>query len=365
MSVPPTTILLAIASPLIRRTLSMALQHATGFAVVGETGDPVAAVQLARQLKADILLCDDGLAFDPTFATQAPLLPEPGRSRIVLVTVNPGSARPLSSSFAAVIPLTNSPSTLAVQLHEVMDVQPPEPPAPEPPPVLEMGDRFTVPGQSPAREHGAGTGKHARPDTFTMPGDTSAGGAVPARQVIRRGRPERRTEQLTEDQRMALLRLAPAGARQPLHDSTIGLPTVHVLELALLALPNLNVPAAVVVVGLSYPQDVTPAAATRTAIIRTCGAVLRANVRQEDLVCYLDDHLAFAVVMLGIDQQTIAVPVRRIQDAMRHFTMGRNLAATPHVALGTGFWQTGMAPEYPLQCSWQAMLRERSGGTGT
>jgi DNA-binding NarL/FixJ family response regulator len=357
MSTPAITVLLALSSPLTRRALRAVLQRAAGIAVVGETDDVTQVVQLAVSLRPDIILCDERLSVDLTVASLIKAQPrESMRPRFVLVAANPSGVRALdSSSFAAILPLSLTESEWSQRLAAAMASESQT----APPPVVGMQDRFTIVGEhtTPERPGSWSTttlaGAPTRP--IEAPGRTGTGQVRP----VQTSRPERRKAPLTQEQQTALLHLRP-GTGQQVRDATTGLANIHALELALLELPRFNLPAALVVVGLAYPRRQPPSATAVLPILRIVSAMLRANVRQEDLVCYLD-QLAFAILMLGVERQTIAKPLRRIRAALREIDMPATSGLESRTALGTGFWEPGLPPEHPVRTGWQAMLRDRDG----
>jgi hypothetical protein len=333
------------------------LHRAAGIAVVGETDDVTQVVQLAVSLRPDIILCDERLPIDLTVASLIKAQPrESMRPRFVLVAANPSGVRVLgSASFAAILPLSLTESEWSQRLAAAMAAESQT----EPPPVPGMQDRFTIVGDHAGLERPGSWNTTTLAGAPTRPIEAPRGTGTGQMRPVQTGRPERRKAPLTPEQQTALLHLRP-GSGQLVRDTTTGLANLHALELALLELPRLNLPAALVVVGLAFPRQQPPSATAVLPILRIVSAMLRANVRQEDLVCYLD-QLAFAILMIGVDRQTIAKPLLRIRDALREIEMPATSGVATRTALGAGFWEPGLPPEYPVRTGWQAMLRERDG----
>jgi diguanylate cyclase len=173
---------------------------------------------------------------------------------------------------------------------------------------------------------------------------------------------DRRRPRSSQHDRLAeLLMLMQSSRSEEGTDAVTGLGNKRTLGMALRALPNVNLPAAVVVVDLWYRLGTAPptAALMQDAMLRAVGGTLRATVRQGDLICRLDG-LTFAIVMPGLDKTTMAVPLQRIREAMSRLRLAPNEGSSePLVAIGTGFWEPGLPPAHPLEVGWQAMLAQR------
>lgn len=355
----PITVLLAFGSALTRRAVSATLGRAEGVVVVGETDRLASLPRMVASLQPDLILCDEPISL----ATVLPATPYAKggakRPQLVLVTTNPNSVRVApDSGIVLVLPLNLPAQEWGRRLASAIAAGTAPLPAPTARPVAGMEKRFMVveqPEDAPPRSVTDALA-NATNGATTQPLFSSNWLVEEPVAPARTSRLERRSVPLTQ----FAWRKVTSGLSTEVRDATTGLSTVRVLDLAMLELPKLNLPAAVLMIGVHFLQQPQPNNAAAAPVLRLVGVLLRANVRQGDLVCFLD-RLAFAVVMLGVDEDSILVPLQRIREALLDIGQLGNQLSAPRAALGTGFWKPGTPLEQPIRSAWQAMVRERSG----
>lgn len=385
-------VLLALSSPLVRVRLRHLLQQDPTISLVGEVTDGSQAAQAAVDRQPQLILCDERILADP--GLQALFSPRMGKTslRVVVIAANVRAVtRPERVPVVAVLPIDLPAEDVGLELHQALRVDlTPSQPAPAAP-VVGMEHRFVSTDNFKAEDgHGApGTqmlkripandpqkGDLARSPTHGLPRSPTQGLQQPQTgglvrpptggltlRTSRIGGVSRRRHAAAHDRLGTLLQeIQNEQALQ--RDALTGLANTRALGNALRLLPTVGHPAAVVLVDLWYAGGMHAVSEpdAQAGILRAAAALLRANTRQEDLICRLDG-MTFAIVMPGVDAVSAPTPMRRIRsamDRMRPATQERPFALA--VAMGIGFWEAGVPPAQPLELGWREMVQEREAG---
>lgn len=352
---PQVRVLLAMSSPLVRARLRRALQADETVLVVEEAGDAEQAVRGAMHSAPQLLLCDERIvmhaALGELFRTRKPLY------RIVLVSANPRvnlHAYPVPIS--GLIPLDMDPEEMGARLRFALRTADEQPAAP--PRVKGMEHRFVVAeGVAQRGSTLIGGATHALEDPDTVRAQA---------RTVKLDTETRRRQEPAQDRLAAVLRAMQQEGGLQRRDPVTGLANTKALGLGLRALPDLNHPTALVILDLWYAAgtQAPQSAAAQDDVLRGIAAALRANVRQDDMICRIDG-MTFAIVMPGLDPKTAPGPLSRLRRSMSRLQF--NATATgpgPVIAIGVGYWREGIPPSQPLEIGWQAMLAERSQNAG-
>jgi len=359
-------VLLAVSSPLIRVRLRHAIAPETRLHVIGEAADGGQAAELIQEQKPNLLLFDDRMILHP--AVQALYANVRGKphAKAVLVTPNVrattnGGNVPIAAVVQIDLPAEELTARIVASLSivEELDLIANQGPSDA---VRKMQTRFMIVEDAPPE-----------PKAPTSMGGTGGLRRNPTRDLIDRTRGltssrlsaptsvERRLRKETHETLTAILQSMQTREDQEQRDTLTGLPNKRALGMALNSLPRANQPAAVMVVDIWHtkqqpmPNEVTPA----SGVIRKAGHILRANVRQGDLLCRLDG-LTFAIIMPGVDRTSSASPVRRLRNALTMLRLSLDPdEGEPAVSIGVGFWGQGQPPAFPLQRAWESMIAER------
>jgi GGDEF domain-containing protein len=353
-------IMIAVSAPLPRARLRNILLQQEGIEILWEEASGSLAVQRATDARPNIFLCDEKMLEDPVVETFAQGPSGMAVCSFVLVTANTTSISyrgPIRLS--AVIRLDTPGPRLAEQLFALVTPAGPSAKALTPRRVAGMQGRFLISGELPKSAWSPTI--EGRPNEASNPGEASKTPTqtdpLITRQLNPSGRRRRspRRDALTE--RLAAIQVDFEQHR----DYVTGLANTKVLGRALRALPEIAYPAAIIVVHL---WNVSPDGAplnipVDAAVLRRASAALRANLRQEDVVCRLQG-VSFAVIMPGIDELVSRLPLQRIRAAFDGFRVARQ-ANTPAlaVAIGVGYWAPPMTAAEPLDQAWQAMVADR------
>lgn len=337
-----TSVLLAISSPLVRMRLRHALQTDPRFRIANVATDPAHAVEQIEAVQPELVVCDERMLQDPSVATLLQSRRAGAAHKVVLIAGNTRAyQREGGVPLVAVLPIDLPAEELSDRLYDAGVAKPKADPARQKPQrVTGMEHRFMIADdpQRAAQTTPLSTGNLGRPQVAN-----------------------RRTRSALSDQLAAVLRNVQSDNSGQQRDPITGLTNTRGLGLALRALPNVNQAAAVVVIDLWYATDaLVPAnVAQQHAFMRGVGALIRANVRQDDLVCRIDG-MSFAVVLPGIDPATAAFPTHRLRGALRGLKLpGSRSNDGLLIAMGLGFWQPGLPAAAPLDEAWQAMLSQR------
>jgi GGDEF domain-containing protein/DNA-binding NarL/FixJ family response regulator len=327
------------------------LGRGSGIELVGEAADGAQAVHQALQERPQIMLCDERMLAEPDLAA---LFATGGKGidfRIVLVVANASDVQRNSlMPVAAVVPLELPGDELVHRLHALL-----KPAHKPPPPMVGMKDRFMVVEDPTA------------PPAQTDRNTTLRFNTSPAEDVVRqlsvptsvltgrldRSQVPRKDEGLQEH----LSAVLSNGAQH--RDRLTGLAGVDELSRTLRALPRANHPTAVLVVDLQAAPGSTLPADEKLAVLHSVTAVLRANVRQHDLLFHLEE-LSFATVMPGLEAPMARGSLQRLRTALDEFRQPNQRRPRQFVvSMGIGFWMPGMPPSHPLQQGWNTMRAER------
>ena len=381
-------VLLAMSSPLVRVRLRHVLLQDPSIILVGEATDGPQAAQVTLDRAPQIILCDERILADPSI--EALFSPRMGKVnyRVVVVAAN---ARTVNRAgpvpVVAVLPIDLPGEEMGgeLQLALRVDVDHSDPPL-APRRVAGMEHRFVsadnfqtddpMPGDKKTEllqrmppQPGKRTPTQGMPTQglSRTPGSglTHLSTAGLTLRTTRLGGVSRRNQDAAQDRLSSLLR-AIQSEQVLQRDVVTGLANTKALGNALRVLPTVGHPAAVVVVDLWYAPGTSVPSDSRIqeGILRSAGAALRANTRQEDMVCRLDG-MTFAIVMPGLDGGTAPTPLGRLREAMdrlRPATEERPYALS--VALGVGLWEPGMPAALPLERAWRAMVAERDANRG-
>jgi GGDEF domain-containing protein/DNA-binding NarL/FixJ family response regulator len=340
--------MLAVSSTETRARLRSLLADDPSIQVVAEADSGHAVTARAAELDVQTIICDAHVIGDPSMdAMFAPHVWKPP-CQVVLVTTNT-LATPYRGAIpvAATVSLDTNADELGPRLRGAVKRN------------QGMARAHSTPGAA-GRFLVAPAQAMARPVDY----DTRSAAGQP-RSAQHAGLPRQEQRRHRDDagrdlgSRLRSLQLD-GGHRR---DRVTGLPNVRALALALHAVPTVNHPAAVVVLDMWKPRHA--AAVTEagewgeTALMRSIGARLRVNVRQDDLVCHLKQML-FAVVLPGVGAANAPRPVNRLRGAI---DLLRQTAPRQDeqlgMAVGIGFWKPGADARNPFEMGWQAMVAER------
>ena len=368
----PTRVFLAMSAPLPRARLRNLLFDAENIEIVGEAGSGALAAERAVDSKPDILLVDDRILADQSIEMFARMQGTPPACKFVLVTPNPQSVAYRGPvPIAAMVPLDTAGPWLRQRLYSVVRQTRVEPRPPAAVRVAGMEGRFVV---------GPNARLTAGPDVGTkrldgMPRDLTR---PPDGVDVRVGAGERPVEadifatrrldgggrrQITEEGNRLAERLAATVTHlEQQKDSVTGLFNTKVLGGSLRTLAEVGYQAAVLVVHFWYTSKSGAALNFDVDLktIRGAAALLKSNVRHEDVVCRLEGF-SFAVVMPGITAETAHGAVRRVLSALNRLTGSEGDAdVVLEVAHGIGYWVPPMTAAEPLDQAWRSMVADRN-----
>jgi diguanylate cyclase with GGDEF domain len=343
-----------MASRLMGLKIKQQLAATPGIEVVGEAFDgPQAAYQI-QQSRPHIVLCDDRMLDKPEFSALFALGADKAPCKVVVVAANGMMAQhngiiPVSG----VVSIEITGEALLARLHGILGVGRGRTGSR---PMVGMRDRFMVAEPNPL----AGTTPRESSPTTRLPGPTNQvvrSLMTPADLLTRRLDQSRvpRRDEAVQAHISAVL-----GGDHQRRDSLTGLPGTDDLSTTLGALPTANHPSAILIVDVGFPGLPPPAEADLHAALHSATAVLRANVRHNDLVFHLEG-ISFAVVMPGLEATSSARSLRRLRNALDQFRLpNARRDRELYVALGIGFWEPGIPSAHPLQQAWQNMLADRN-----
>lgn len=359
ISPTPLRIFLALSAPLPRARLRNILQDVDNIDIVGEASTGLQVAAFADSADADVymILCDERILEDLEAGKFERLYAESPSRKFVLLTPNPSSAIQQSAvPLAAVLGLDASGSELKESLLSL--ATPVSSPAKEPPDqrkVAGMNSRFVL-TTAPAAAEAVAVSQSFLPQTSDLTKPPLRTG--PSGTSVDDG--DARRSHSAERSLLAARLSAIQVHLKHQRDSVTGLANTTVLASVLRALPEIGHPAGVISMHILYVSADGPVEMpVDAAALRLVAAALRANLREDDVVCRLEGD-SFAVVMPGLDEQTAGKPVQRIREALARLRGRKGPEGTSlEVTFGVGYWTPPMAAAHALDQAWKAMLAER------
>ena len=338
---PNLRVLLALSSTLQRARVRAYLERATGIVLVGEAANAAQMVQLALAQHPYLLLCDLSILLDPLLAELHTDLPQ---IKAVLISTDgvqaalPGSPVPV----IGYLPLNLDSDQVAPRLSSLIAGYGPRGTtgslsAPREPARTDLSNRFTiVQNAQPPR---------ASTPTGPLHDDASYRGV------------ERRHLDPSQTGLTRMLTALVRDGGSAMRDGLTGVANTPALTQALAFLPRVKCPTAFISLDvrllLGGPQD-------DGSSLRRAAAAIRANMRQSDLVCRVDET-SFVLLVPALDvanQQSFLNRLRvSIPQALPITTNLTNPEARK-IELGIAFWEFGIAPLEALAHCRQA-LRQR------
>jgi DNA-binding NarL/FixJ family response regulator len=347
-------VLPAMASRLMGLKIKQQLAATAGIELVGEAFDgPQAAYQI-QQTRPHIVLCDDRMLDKPEFSALFALGADKAPCKVVVVAANGMMAQhdgiiPISG----VVSIEITGEALLARLRGILGASSARQ---TPRPMVGMRDRFMVAEPNPL----AGTTPRESPPTTRLPGPTNQlvrALVTPADLLTRR---LDKTQMPRRDEAVQVHIFTVLGGDHQHRDTLTGLPGTDGLSTTLSALPKANHPLAILIVDVGFLGMPPPTELELQTALHSATAVLRTNVRHNDLVFHLEG-ISFAVVMPGLEAHVSARSLRRLRNALDQFRLPNSRRDRElYVALGIGFWEPGMPPAHPLQQAWQGMLADRN-----
>jgi diguanylate cyclase (GGDEF)-like protein len=373
---PPVRVFLAMSAPLPRARLRNLLMDADNIEIVGEAGSGALAAERAVDSKPDILLVDDRILADQSIEMFARMQGTPPACKFVLLTPNPQAVSYRGPvPVAALVPIDTAGPWLRQRLDAVVRHAKIEPrPVETATRVAGMESRFVV---HPNMQHSAGsrdvtkrlndevrdlTRPPAGENPFPGPSFHALEPDILATRRLDGG--GRRTTSLAGN------RLTERLAATVLHleqqkDSVTGLFNTKVLGGALRTISEVGYQAAVLVIHLWYSSRRGAALdfEVEPKTVRTAAALLKTNVRHEDVVCRLEGF-SFAVVLPGITTSSAPAAVHRVLSAFNRLTGNQEHEdVVLEVAHGIGYWIPPMSAAEPLDQAWRSMVADRNAQT--
>jgi GGDEF domain-containing protein len=340
--------------------------------IVGEAGSGALAAERAVDCKPDILLVDDRILADEAIELFSRLQGTPPSCKFVLVTPNPQSVVNRGPvPIAAMVPLDTAGPWLRQRLDSVMRHAKIEPRPPASVRVAGMESRFVVhpdvqaPVPTPISSLATSRLDRMPPDGEVMPLDSARPPLDEDLFATRRLDSSGRRQTTEAGNRLSERLAATVHHLEQQKDSVTGLFNTKVLGGSLRTLAEVGYQAAVLVVHFWYRSSTGAPLAfgIEPRTIRTAAALLKTNVRHQDVVCRLEDF-SFAVVMPGIAAETAPGAVQRVLAALNRLTGSQDGAdAVLEVAHGIGYWAPPMTAAEPLDQAWRSMVADRNAHT--
>lgn len=335
---PNLRVVLALSSTLQRARVRAYLERASGIVLVGEASTAAQMVQLALAQHPHLLLCDIHILLDPLLDELRADLPQ---IKAALISTDGVHVTPSSAPVPVIgyLPLNLESDQVAPRLSSL---------------IAGWGPRGTTGGLSPVREP-------ARTDLsnrFTIVENAPAV-RVPATtgplhdEASYRGT-ERRHLGPSQAGLTALFTALVREGGSALRDGLTGSANTPALTQALTFLPRVKCPTAFISVDV---RQLLEGQAGDSTALRRAAAAIRANVRQSDLVCRVDDT-SFVLLVPGLDAATQQGFLKRLRVAIPQalpVTASLVNLDARKVVVGVAFWEFGVAPLDALAHSRQAL----------
>ena len=325
-------VFLVLASPILHARLRSTLARAPGIRIVGEAASAASASEQVPALLPRILLTERHLLREP--ALQRLLAGEPAL-RVVIVTLNEeATAAGGEASRSGTVSSALSPPELALRLRQALMPGPKPESSPPWPRAIAPGSherfRFTGPVSPPENE-----GQAVR---STAP--ISAGPVQSRVSLAAQGGPARRRTPSARHERLVL----------DLHslqhydrDTLTGLVGPGALSRAWALLPGAQQTVAFLALEVQDSAGKVRLTPPESPLLRRISATLRANARQEDLVCRAGPA-TFILLLPGLRPDDGTSPLARFGDALAETCAPTLLAGGVRLALGVGYWESGQEP---------------------
>ena len=325
-------VFLVLASPFLRARLRSTLASAPGIRLVGEAASVASASERVPALMPRILLTERHLLRDPALQR---LLTEDPALRVVLVTLHEeATADGGETSHMITVSSALSPPELALRLRQAKSPRPKPGSSAQQPraiaPGLQERFHFTGPVSLPGNEG------HAARSTAPL-----APAPVPPRaSPVAPGGPGRRRTPTARHERLVLdLRSLQHYDR----DTLTGLVGPGALSRAWALLPGAQQTVAFLALEVQDSAGSVRPTPPESALLRRISATLRANARQEDLVCRAGPS-TFILLLPGLRPDDGTSPLDRVGEALAETCGATLLAGAVRLALGVGHWESGQEP---------------------